>query len=165
MRKVMQLLGLLAVTGYAATLVPGSGASPAAAVAAPIMMVDLCDIHCYSYDCDPGYHYAFEVPDMDPNAMRNGGVHVNGQCESGTCDEKHGPLCDGSGPTLATADLEELRTAIADNDAEGVQAFIWKYPSRVSLNVERKAVQVATCTGNVIAHLPLTAMVQAALAE
>jgi hypothetical protein len=54
---------------------------------------------------------------------------------------------------LAVGDLEGLRLAIANRDAVALRRFVTSFPTQITVNVDRAAVQVVTCAG-VVAHLP-----------
>jgi hypothetical protein len=100
---------------------------------------------------------------MKNRTRRNGGPHNDYQCRSGTCATKHGPACEGG--TLALADLRSLRAAVATNDVQRIIDMLSAHPSQVTVNHHRSAVQVADCTGDVVAHLPLEASVLKRLAH
>lgn len=125
---------------------------------------DECDIRCtHPGDCDPGSHDAWEGSPI--NATRNGGVHLNYQCFSGTCDNTHGPLCGGppESPDFASADLEYLRKHLASNDVREAAAVLASHEKQATVNMLRSAVQVVDCTGSVVAHLPVSETMAAAL--
>jgi hypothetical protein len=122
-----------------------------------------CDVRCsHPGDCPSDWHDAWD--DEDPNAMRNGGAHIDYQCRSGTCDVKHGPLCGGD--HFAATDLELLRGALAVNNVGRATSVLRTHGTQTLVNVERLAVQVVDCNGVVVAHLPVpVSMVKALVAR
>jgi hypothetical protein len=80
-------------------------------------------------------------------------VHLELQCKSGTCDTKHGP--EGCISGFAQVEAEGLRSALARRDLPELVRLADDYPEQVLINEERKAVQIASCDGAVVAHLPV----------
>lgn len=91
--------------------------------------------------CPNDYHFAGA-------AIQNEGDydHVHYTCDLGgecTCGDTFNPP--GGLPPAATLVMQEAREALA------------RYPAVVTLNAERRAVQVDGCAGAVVAHLPVDA--------
>ena len=145
------VVGLLAGIGF--TL---QAPSTKAAEAVAISMVDAGDcIFCSTYGCPGGEHDAWET--FLENFTRNGGVHLDMECKSGTCWTMHGPACpdpDGGG-TFAMVDMDRLRGSIEAKDVQAVKDLLADHTQSTALNVERSAVQVMNCEGAVIAHFPV----------
>jgi hypothetical protein len=95
----------------------------------------------------------------EPNAMWYGGPHAEppNHCVAGTCATKHGEgLCEGP-PEFALQDLEILRGALAREDASSAGAVLSRHQDHIRVNGERQAVQVMNCSGEVVAHFPVSA--------
>ena len=113
----------------------------------------MCDTYCSHLGCEAGEHWAVGTDEPEEgNANRNDGWHFQ-DCKAGTCEFTHGPLCE---PTLAALPADRLIRMLQARDTEGVEAFMAAHPERVWVNVPRSAVQVADCTGVVVAHLPVS---------
>lgn len=112
-----------------------------------------CDVYCHE-DCEPGSHNALDLVSTPANATGNGGVHLDGQCRSGSCDTMHGPLCEER-QMFAAADVEAVRLAILYEDAQAIRAAVATDGSPFHLSADRKAIQVADCTGEFVAHFPV----------
>jgi hypothetical protein len=129
-----------------------------------------CDIRCTETICEPGEtHDAYEVAEEDEyliNATRNGGVHLDFQCKTGTCATKHGPLCNNFGELAFTdAEFEAVRAAVAAADLDATHALVRRYEKRIQVNSQRLAIQISDCAGNMVAHLPISKGFVSALAE
>lgn len=100
--------------------------------------------------CYSGTHSAW-VSDIDRDG---GGVAHYPHCFSGTCAAAHPctPLPDGPAATLGFD--ESVARAIENADAMALATLIDVEASNVTLNTERAAFQVLSCTGAVTAHLP-----------
>ena len=113
-------------------------------------------------DCPEGWHLAAPAGTYSIPAVwtRNGGVHLNGECFTGSCATKHGPACT-SGSNLAAADVQALRKSILKRDPQAIRSLIAAHPKNMVHNGARSAVQLMNCSGQVIAHLPLSATLSA----
>jgi hypothetical protein len=94
------------------------------------------------------------------NAIANGGEHLGSPCRTGSCATRHGYLpCDP--PALSSA--EALRNAMLTDDSVKVRAIVAANRDRVTVNVERAAIQVQDCHQRVIAHLPMSEQLASAM--
>lgn len=141
--------------------------APAAVMAAPAVLATPVSVAAFDdcvicWDgCEAGYHYAFddETGLFPEEWYRNGGAHIGEPyCRTGGCDTKHGPQfqCDDEYlPLLTDSDIEGLRSAILAQDLRAVARYVATFPKRILVNVEREAIQVASCAGAVVMHLPV----------
>ncbi len=107
----------------------------------------------------PTWHHTNFVP---PMADYSPPQHA---CQMGDCLE-HG-ICGGLEPDPAesavVSTLEALRLALLSGDPEELASVFVEVSPRATLNRARKAVQVTGCSGQVVAHFPLTEGQYAAL--
>jgi hypothetical protein len=164
MNRTLLSIGLIGIVG-AVLHVRSPAPVRAAAVGTPLSAAALaCDVYCQEpQDCEPGWHDAWDPP-PSPNATRNGGAHIVAECREGTCDVMHGPLCGGfGGDGFSAVELETLRAFLARGDAAGMHAILAQHAESIMLNADRSAIQVLSCAGDVVAHLPATKRLVAAL--
>jgi hypothetical protein len=84
------------------------------------------------------------------NSQWGSGPHYDFNCYEGTCDDEH-EAC-----TPEAEGLEQLRTALATADVVAAAAVIAEHEGTVAVNAARSAVQVSNCSGEVVAHLPIS---------
>lgn len=148
--------------GFANVTTPSdlSAASPAA-VEVPFRatMAFDCDVDCGENHCAGGWHEAWETTPAFYFWHRAGGVHLNEQCEEGTCATTHGPEC-----AVGGLELERLRTSIVAGETAAIAAIARANPSQVTINERRSAIQIANCRGEVVVHLPMSAALTSAVA-
>jgi hypothetical protein len=137
-----------------ATVAPGQKVQ-AEGMLIPISGLDDCVWCDLGEVCVSGFHLARDAEpyEFDEDFTRNGGAHLYGQCETGSCWSKHGPACEDI-ETLQNEDVEALRVAVITNDAETLGELIGKHPNRIKVNWSRSAIQLTGCTGSVTMHLP-----------
>ena len=148
--------GFLLMVGLVTNVgLPGSRPIVFASIATPIMATGGCDLDCSDSGCESGWHDAWNTTPPFYRWTRNGGAHLDGLCREFTCDERHGPECIVGAPAPSRVDLEALRRAIAVGDVSSIALQVAKHPKRLNLNVGRGAVQLLSCRGDVVMHLPL----------
>lgn len=93
-------------------------------------------------------------------------------CLVGSCSDKHpdNPECEGDGgggeENLALrVPLDSVVSTVLASRGDELLIEIEKLGSRVTYNASRQSVQVASCTGSIIANLPLTSEQITSLAE
>lgn len=146
-------------------LTPSSHATLTAAVVLEIPYSEDGCVDCQDGDwCEAGYHDAWNNPAHAP-WTRNGGAHSGeNPCWSGTCETRHGPECTLTLPTpLQSSDLEQLRVAVANSDANATAALQRDHSQQLSVNESRSAIQIVDCRGSVFAHLPVSESLIASL--
>lgn len=159
MLKQISAISMLGLVTIAASPV---GSTVPAVLALAVVQEEECNTFCHRNECDQNEHVAVGVDDSEANSQQNDGWHLT-FCATGSCAQKHGPLCGDTGTQFAASDLGELTGALADLDTEGVRAVLAQHGSQVVVNVERSALQVVDCTGAVRAHLPVTPTLIAAV--
>jgi len=157
MKRNVVMFGLVALGITGAMLSPsflGGRVIAEASVLTEPMGLDAC-VMCsdsVSY-CAEGLHDAWDGGWFD-DFTRNGGAHpIEDPCRTGSCWTKHGPECNQL-TAPSTDELESLRLAILNRDAASIARIAEERPTTVSLNIERSAVQLKSCTGSVYLHLP-----------
>jgi len=107
--------------------------------------------------CSGDEHHAYVGQSGLGPWARAGGPHTVTVCRSGSCDTKHGDctLAQGSSRTFGK-DIEMVRGTIERGDPAAIAGILKQFPQRVVVNVERSAIQVLGCTGEVAAHIPLS---------
>lgn len=113
-------------------------------------------LRCYNDDCDFDEHQAMFDWEAGFNfSDSQGGSHST--CWSGFCSEKHpsNETCSigGEDPLQSVSAVE---AAILSASATDLRRLVSDRPS-VSFNPERQSIQVASCTGLIVANLQLTA--------
>lgn len=90
------------------------------------------------------------------------------ECQDGTCSKKHPVNAECTGvlqlddaeelvtPLELKPDLAQLWNELRDAEGEYLNALVLRFPQFVRVNEERGAVRVVGCSGELIAHLPLT---------
>jgi len=128
-------------------------------VSVPFVSGTGCDIDCTDDEpyCAGGEHDAW---DTHPNFYfwtRNGGAHAfPWDCRPGACDTMHGPYCPLPGlDPMTNAQLEELRTSILSEDVWALSAMVAARSGEVKVNLQRSAIQLVNCDGDVFMHLPI----------
>jgi hypothetical protein len=165
MNKFLTVLGVVCTLFLLGNRSGSTSPASAAVLTVAGASFDDCDVACYSSVCAAeDYHDAWLMEPPYANATRNGGPHNDGKCREGTCDTKHGPMCDLS-VEFASGDFEALRRGLVESDLQPVRALLAKHSNVLFVNVARSAVQVSDCEGNVVAHLPLANGTVAALTE
>ena len=129
----------------------------AVSISTPVVNVAAgpCALVCwmgFGGSCPTDHHLAVTTEvESARNVEWGTGPHNDYQCYPQSCEVKHGFDCD------MIEGLEELRASLAAGDAEGTSILIRQSNARVVINRERSAVQALSCTGEVVAHLPVAA--------
>ena len=102
-----------------------------------------------------GVSYWHNTNYAPPMADYGGPQHL---CQMGNCGE-HG-ICGGeeeaADQVALVAELEAVRKALLSEELQELRRVLSKASSRVALNGTRMAVQVTGCSGDIVAHFPLT---------
>ena len=124
----------------------------AAALSEPVIVTEggECAVHCGPFGCPSGWHLAILTMQSFLNSEWGSGPHYDFNCYPGTCDDEH-PECD----QIEGEELEVLRLALAGDDVLEAARFINQHSARVVMNLARSAVQVSSCRGEIVAHLPV----------
>jgi hypothetical protein len=144
------------------------GVAASEAVTTPVVAAqdpEGCELWCLNEgegDCDENEHFAYE-PLAVPGFKRAGGPHNNPPCWEGSCQSKHGE-CTPEIEGFTSADLEMLRSSVADNDVMRTKAIMGRHQS-IAINATRSALQVKNCVGEVFVHMPVPASFLVALAD
>jgi hypothetical protein len=130
-------------------------------LAAPIGADFFC-IDCYECSGQSGHSTNGSLGDF------GGGFH-NETCNSGTCDTIHGMCCcneEDSDFDMAAAldDVAALQEVLMAGDADGLAYLVNRGSEVIRVEAERSAIQVVNCSGDVVAHFPLSAEMFTAVA-
>ncbi len=123
-----------------------------------------CDTFCDW--CWLGGHWAVGVEPGEGEYARNDGWHMD--CKSGTCSGAHGPFCPApipSADTFTEADFTSLVEAVLSDDATRIRALLTNHSGQLALNMPRSAIQIAACTGELWAHLPIPSELSKAIKD
>ena len=90
------------------------------------------------------------------------GWHIGGACLPGTCDQHHPWDIDACGPNedddpdavMSAETLAALWHEIREGTVAGPD-LVARYYTNVVWNIERQAIQVFSCTGAMVAHVPV----------
>lgn len=160
---MMKGIATVAMAAVVAVVALGSGGPDGieAVYAYPYINDPECTLFCEAI-CDPGEHDAWVPEYIAPDAKVGGGSHsIQNNCWAGSCAEKH-PAC---AETFASTDMDALRDHLKAGRLESAERLIATNAKYVSINLQRAAVQVKGCTGNVVAHFPVATKVAERLAE
>lgn len=153
-RKLAVVL-LLAIV--AAVLATPEATVRAISVTEPIVATaaEPCALVCWmglGGSCPTDYHMA-QTTEVETarNVEWGTGPHNDYMCYPQDCETKHGFDCEP-----IPEGLEALRASLADGDARRASMLIRRNNERVVLNRARSAVQALSCTGEVIAHMPVS---------
>ena len=110
--------------------------------------IQACDgFYCINADngCTANEHYGY----TGSTGTRGGATHFD--CYSGTCDDHH-PQC----IEVPAAQLDALEQAAIAGDQAKVKSMLEEHQT-LTVNIERSALQLLDCGGNVVAHVPAPA--------
>jgi hypothetical protein len=155
------LLGLVWSIGVAAT--PANNASRverAAILANPLARIASGAADCVDcVECTLG-HKAYPG---DGTSIWGYGYGPHTSCfDTGDCDLQH-PQSECNISDDDAADLELVRAALQTDDAATLRKVLTRTTARVAYIPSRRAVQVVSCKGTVVAHFPLDAKMIAGL--
>ena len=128
----------------------------AISVAEPIVATaaEPCALVCWmgsGGSCPTDYHIALTTEvESARNVEWGTGPHNDYMCYPQDCETKHGFDC------VIPEGLEALRASLVDGDANRASMLIRQNNERVVLNRARSALQALSCTGEVIAHMPIS---------
>lgn len=117
---------------------------------------------CVNCDDECGGGASGHVAASAGAGVRHGLPHPS-VCGPGTCSEFHPTGC-GGGET-EDFDVAGSWTAASEGDREVIKDLLHRYPTRLRLNQERRALQWLDCRGQVTASLPIANQDVVALAE
>lgn len=166
MKNALRVGGLIGVVLVAS--VPNRSADALALDVLRTPVAEDCTLYCVDgpdHGCNVGQHYAY----VNSFIADSKGVPHDGDCLAGSCEELHNP--EGCLPIIGgeelvdRAALEALRIAVLNEDPEQLSDLVSAYPTQLTINWDRSAVQVLSCRRQVRAHLPLTAAFVSSLAS
>lgn len=167
-RPLAVALALAALAG--AGIVLGTPESAIANTPPSAFTFEIC-LEC-NFECDGNEHSvdSQEVVDTwdmywrkrDPEGPYN---QAHDCTSAASCFEHHPTVCVDAEAPFDAGNQTELWATLSSADAETLTRALSAYPAHLHLNVERNAVQMSGCQGQIVMHVPLPRGVVEEVAE